>query len=131
MKTIFSSTLVPASGNPWRAVLIPAALITTALTLSSCVVAPGPPVVRAGYWETVPATYAGDSFLIGSRYYYGGLYEEGDFVFEGRHYPCRYLHNGRYLYGGRLMHHHGGLGPDRGHYDHRTVAHRESRHSHW
>ena len=35
------------------------------------------------------------------RYYYGGTYEEGRFTNEGREYTGHYLHDGKYVYGGR------------------------------
>ena len=58
----------------------------------------------AGSWRAVPVEFEGDVFAVNGRYYHGGYYEEGDFVFDGRRYSCRYIYNGHYLYGGSLAH---------------------------
>ena len=89
-------------------------LLFTALagmSLSSCVVAPGPPgevyagPVGVGIYPVLPVGYVGDAYFYGGRYYYGGRYEPGHFYYHGRHYDHRYFHNGHYYYGGRHEHH--------------------------
>ncbi len=66
---------------------------------------PGPPGSRAvvhgpGFYHRLPPRYAGEYYLHGGRYYYGGRHELGRFRYEGRYYPSRYSHGGRYYYGG-------------------------------
>ena len=82
--------------------------------LPSCVVPPPHPPghvavgaggISFGIYDTLPAGYASPYYYYGSRYYWGGRWETGRFVYRGRHYDGRYFHNGHYLYGGRY---HGG-----------------------
>jgi hypothetical protein len=59
----------------------------------------------AGVWTTVPEDYDGDYFIYNNQYYHGGKYEKGDFVWEGKHYQDRYMHEGKWIYGGKWDHH--------------------------
>jgi len=81
------------------------------ISLSSCIVASGPPgavvetgPVGVGIYPTLPVGYVGDAYFYGGRYYYGGRYEPGSYYWHGRHYDHRYYHGGRYYYGGRHRH---------------------------
>jgi hypothetical protein len=62
-------------------------------------------VEKPGMWITVPDDYDGYYFLYNDHYYHGGKYETGDFVWEGRHYRDRYMHDGKWIYGGKWEHH--------------------------
>lgn len=46
-----------------------------------------------GYYDSPPADPETPCYFFHNRYYFGGVWEEGDFVFNGA------LHNGRYHYG--------------------------------
>jgi hypothetical protein len=69
------------------------------------VVTPGHTTVTTGVWTTVPDDYDGDYYLYNKRYYYGGKHEVGDFKWEGRSYKDRYMHDGKWIYGGDWEHH--------------------------
>jgi hypothetical protein len=81
-------------------------------TLNSCVVSdyPGGPVtplassLTFGTYETLPTNYVGDAYYYQSRYYYGGNYQNGNYIYQGRPYSSRYYYNGNYYYGGRHEH---------------------------
>jgi hypothetical protein len=62
-------------------------------------------VSTPGVWTTVPDDFEGDYFIYNNHYYHGGKYEKGDFVWEGRHYHDRYMHDGKWMYGGKWEHH--------------------------
>ena len=62
-------------------------------------------IVTPGFWQTVPDDYDGHYYSHNNRYYYGGKHEEGDFEWEGKHYPHRYEHEGKWIYGGKWERH--------------------------
>jgi hypothetical protein len=47
-----------------------------------------------GYYDNPPADTEKPYYFFHNRYYFGGIWEEGDFIFNGG------LHEGRYHYGG-------------------------------
>lgn len=79
-------------------------------SLSSCYLPPGPPVARVGvgvgYYETLPRGFSSPYYYHSNRYYYGGRWQPGSYMYHGRHYSGRYFHGGQYLYGGKHFGHH-------------------------
>lgn len=81
-------------------------------SLTSCVVpeytggsvAPLTSSLTFGTYETLPTNYVGDAYYYQSRYYYGGNYQNGNYIYQGRPYSSRYYYNGNYYYGGRHEH---------------------------
>jgi len=65
----------------------------------------GTHTVTSGVWTTVPDDYDGDYYLYNNHYYHGGKHEVGDFEWEGRRYKDRYMHDGKWIYGGKWDHH--------------------------
>ena len=87
-------------------------LAAAAVSFSSCVVSdyPGGPATGSvsttfGIYDTLPNTYVGDAYYYRNRYYYGGNYETGRYMYQGSPYTNRYYHNGQYYYGGRNEYH--------------------------